>query len=53
MLKDFADPGAEGRFLRRSRDGACRWFGAVLSPDYNTAHRDHFHLDRGAFRACR
>ena len=53
VLKDFRDPGAEGRFLRRSRDGACRWFGAVLSPDYNSAHRDHFHLDRGRFQACR
>lgn len=53
VLHDFADQGPEGRFLRRSRDGACRWFGAVLSPDYNTAHRDHFHLDRGRFRACR
>jgi hypothetical protein len=50
---DFRDPGPEGRFLRRSRDGACRWFSAVLSPDYNSAHRDHFHLDRGRFAACR
>lgn len=40
-------------FLRNVRDGACRFFDAVLSPDYNAAHRDHFHLDRGSFRACR
>lgn len=40
-------------FLRDARDGACRFFDAVLSPDYNAAHRDHFHLDRGSFRACR
>lgn len=53
VLKDFRDAGPKGRFLRRARDGACRWFGAVLSPDYNAAHRDHFHLDRGRFRACR
>ena len=53
VQRDFRDPGPRGRFLRRSRDGACRWFGAVLSPDYNTAHHDHFHLDRGPFRACR
>lgn len=53
VLHDFADPGPDGRFLRRVRDEACPWFSAVLSPDYNTAHRDHLHLDRGRFRACR
>ena len=53
VLHDFHDPGPNGRFLRRARDGACRWFGAVLSPDYNSAHRDHFHLDMGRFGACR
>ena len=38
--------------------GACQGFAAVLGPDYNAAHRDHFHRDqarRGAmgWRACR
>nr|MBA3526869.1 extensin family protein [Sphingomonas sp.] len=32
-------------FLREVRDGACRLFPTVLSPDYNAAHRDHLHLD--------
>lgn len=40
-------------FLRAVRDGACRFFDVVLSPDYNEAHRDHFHLDMGRYRACR
>jgi hypothetical protein len=40
-------------FLHEVRDGACRFFDAVLSPDYNAAHRDHFHLDRGSYRTCR
>lgn len=53
VLHDFGDAGPEGRFLRRVRDEACPWFSAVLSPDYNAAHRDHLHLDRGRFRACR
>ncbi|WP_209882372.1 extensin family protein, partial [Azospirillum soli] len=26
---------------------------SALSPDYNAAHRDHFHLDMGRFRTCR
>ncbi|MDR7095323.1 extensin-like domain-containing protein [Hydrogenophaga laconesensis] len=43
----------EARFLRDARNGACPFFSATLSPDYNAAHRDHLHLDRGSFRMCR
>lgn len=48
--------GGDGRrkaFLRALRDGACRFFDVVLSPDYNEAHHDHFHFDMGSYRACR
>ena len=44
---------ADAAFLRAVRDGACRWFDAVLGPDYNAAHADHFHFDRGGGRICR
>jgi hypothetical protein len=55
---DWQEGGAKALFLRDVRDGACRLFASTLSPDYNAAHRDHFHLDqaeRGAtgWRACR
>lgn len=53
VVGDFRDEGARGRFLRRVRDGACPWFRAVLSPDYNAAHRDHLHLDHGRWSVCR
>lgn len=43
---------AEARFLHAIHDGACRYFDAVLGPDYNRAHADHFHFDRGRARAC-
>ena len=49
----FRDEGPKGQFLRQVRDGACPWFRAVLSPDYNAAHRDHFHLDFGRYGLCR
>lgn len=49
----FGAEDRRGRFLHEVRDGACDWFGAVLSPDYNAAHRDHLHLDFGRYRACR
>jgi hypothetical protein len=39
---------AAGAFLHRARNKACEVFGTVLSPDYNAAHRDHFHLDQQA-----
>jgi hypothetical protein len=35
-------------FLRLIRTSACRRFAVVLTPDYNTAHHDHFHLEVGA-----
>ena len=42
----------EGRFLRRARDRACKVFRVTLSPDYNEAHHDHFHLDNGPSLSC-
>jgi hypothetical protein len=45
--------GIEGRFLREAHARACAYFRAALGPDYNAAHRDHFHLDRGPFSRCR
>lgn len=43
----------ERAFLRAVRRGACRHFKVVLSPDYNRAHADHLHFDRGRDRLCR
>lgn len=57
VARDWTDSGPGGLFLHDARDGACRLFATTLSPDYNAAHRDHFHLDearRGSpWRACR
>ncbi|RZL35312.1 MAG: extensin, partial [Rubrivivax sp.] len=53
VQSDWADPGAEGAFLREAHDGACRWFDGVLGPAYNAAHRDHFHLETDGWRTCR
>lgn len=58
VLGDWADTGDKGRFLRAVRDGGCRVFATVLSPDYNAAHADHLHLDQASrggsgWRACR
>jgi hypothetical protein len=52
ILKDWGK-GERGEFLRSVRDGACRFFGGVLSPDYNAAHANHFHFDMGWWKICR
>lgn len=53
VLRDWPKQGADARFLRLARDGACDSFNVVLSPDYNAAHRNHFHLDVGPWWLCR
>jgi len=37
-------------FLTTVRASACKRFGTVVSPQYNSAHRDHFHLEVGSPR---
>jgi len=46
VLNDWDQDTDEARFLRAVRDEACGVFATVLSPDYNSAHADHFHLDQ-------
>lgn len=53
VLADWEQSGAEGEFLNALRDGACRFFPTVLGPEYNAAHRDHFHFEAGGFSVCR
>jgi hypothetical protein len=53
VLGDWNEDTAAATFLHDVRDGACRFFDGVLSPDHNEAHRDHLHLDRGPYRYCR
>jgi hypothetical protein len=53
VLGDWNEDSAAAHFLHDVRDGACRFFDGVLSPEYNAAHRDHLHLDRGPYRLCR
>jgi hypothetical protein len=53
IARDWQSTEAEAAFLRELRDGACRFFDGVLGPDYNAAHHDHLHFDRGPYRMCR
>lgn len=53
VLKDWPKQNQDAQFLRQVRDGACEAFSVVLSPDYNAAHRNHFHVDVGRWSVCR
>jgi hypothetical protein len=53
VARDWSDPGIRGDVIHRLHAGGCRLFGTVLSPDYNPAHHDHFHLDMAGWHACR
>ncbi len=44
---------ARRKFLHASRDKACKIFRVTLSPDFNAAHHDHFHVDMGPTTSCR
>ena len=48
VLRDWEGADAQAQFLEKVRDGACGRFATTLSPDYNTAHADHLHLDQAS-----
>ena len=53
VLRDWPGQGGKARFLRLVQEAACDSFNVTLGPEYNTAHRDHFHVDMGMWRMCR
>jgi hypothetical protein len=53
VAADWNKPTPAGRFLKDAHDSACGLFNAVLGPDYNRLHANHFHLDLGRYRICR
>ena len=53
VLKDWHGKTTKAKFLKDARNAACRVFRVVLSPDFNAAHKNHFHLDQGPSLSCR
>ncbi|WP_017670140.1 extensin family protein [Blastomonas sp. AAP53] len=43
----------ERAFLRTIHASACKRFGTVLGPNYNSAHHDHLHVDMSGQGYCR
>lgn len=52
VRRDWDGTPERATFLRRVHAGGCRLFGTVLGPEYNAAHRDHFHLDMANWNYC-
>ena len=53
VLKHWSGAAEFSAFLRAVHQRACRYFRGALGPEFNAAHRNHFHLDRGTLSACR
>jgi len=52
LKSEWQDEGEKGKYLRDAATAACDYFSNVLTPDYNAAHHDHFHLDHGLRLTC-
>ncbi|MFC0268945.1 extensin-like domain-containing protein [Kushneria aurantia] len=53
VIADWEDGGPRGEFLHRALSESCDTFGNALGPEYNAAHRDHFHLGMRGYGICR
>lgn len=53
VAREWAGDDDKARFLRKVKAAACDAFRVTLSPEYNAAHHDHFHVDMGGFGMCR
>jgi hypothetical protein len=49
---DYRKDTPEGRFLREAHMRACRYFRVAIGPEFNAAHHDHLHFDRGILTRC-
>jgi hypothetical protein len=52
VARDWKGRNREARFLHSVHARACRYFRVAIGPDFNPAHWNHFHLDRGIFTRC-
>lgn len=53
VLRDWKGNDAEARFLREAHRRACKYFRVSLGPEFNAAHANHFHFDRGLMWTCK
>lgn len=52
VQKDWNKNTKKGEVIRNAHKSACNIFSNVITPDSNTNHTDHFHLDNGLGFGC-
>lgn len=52
VQEDWHGRGAEARFLRAVAQAACERFSVVLTPESDSFHHDHIHVDIGPWKVC-
>jgi hypothetical protein len=52
VLKDWRGDSDKAKFLHEVAKGACSLFDVVITPNRNSFHLDHIHLDRGKYKLC-
>ncbi len=52
VLRDWRGTGAKAQFLHEVAKGACGMFSVVITPNRNSFHLDHIHVDTGPFKFC-
>lgn len=53
LRADWSGRAEKAEFLRKAQQSACRWFGGVLGPAFNSLHADHFHMQVEGRGFCR
>ncbi|MEI9902407.1 MAG: extensin family protein [Hyphomicrobium sp.] len=53
VTADYKSDSPEGRFLREAHMRGCRYFRVAIGPEFNQAHHDHLHFDRGILVRCK
>lgn len=53
VLRDWDGKGPEAEFLKTVHARGCKYFRVALGPNFNAAHKNHFHFDRGPMWSCK
>ena len=52
VAKNYKGNAPEAAFLHAAHMRACKYFRVAIGPEFNAAHWNHLHLDRGVFERC-
>lgn len=52
VKKDWRGAGQKSTFLHQLARASCSVFSVVLTPNYDSFHQDHLHLDVGRYSLC-